>query len=217
MGKDRSWRGRGPNRGSSRGAGPQRAAITLAHVEGRAGQFELVHPACVKETELDYQDGLELWKAGDPEGAQDALRYALQACRDNQWIHLALGRIALHEFRDPALARGHFGYAVELARQAIPQGFRGRLLRNRPANEAFYGAVEGLISCLRALGEKRDADSLLAWVEDLGGAEQAPPERPPEGPAEGRAEGAGGGSRSVPQKARSGTKKGPENDPAKGL
>jgi len=217
MGKDRSWRGRGPKRGSSGSAGPQRAAITLAHVEGQAGQFELVHPACVQETELDYQDGLELWKAGDPEGAQDALRYALQACRDNLWIHLALGRIALHEFRDPALARGHFGYAVELARQAIPQGFRGRLPRNRPANEAFYGALEGLISCLRALGEKSDAESLLAWVEDLGGAERSPPERPPGGPAEGRAEGAGGGSGSGPQRARPGTKKGPENDPAKGL
>ena len=198
MGKDRSWRGRGPKRGSSRGAGPQRAAITLAHVEGQAGQFELVHPACVQETELDYQDGLELWKAGDPEGAQDALRYALQACRDNQWIHLALGRIALHEFRDPALARGHFGYAVELARQAIPQGFRGRLPRDRPANEAFYGAVEGLILCLCALGKKHDAESLRAWANDLGRADQNPPERPPEGPGEGRAHGAGGGSRSGP-------------------
>ena len=65
--------------------------------------------------ELDYQEGLELWKAGDPEEARDALRYALQACPANLWVHVALGRIAIEEFQDPVLARGHFGYAVELA------------------------------------------------------------------------------------------------------
>jgi hypothetical protein len=197
MGKDRSGRGRGPKRQSRRGAGPKRSAITLTQVEGRAGEFELVHPACVKETELDYQDGLELWKAGDPEGAQDALRYALVACRDNQWIHLALGRIALGEFRDPELARGHFGYAVELARQAIPQGFRGRLPCGRPANEAFYGALEGLISCLCALGKNRDAASLSAWAQDLGGAQPSPLKKPSEKSGEESAQGGPSAGRPV--------------------
>ena len=225
MGKDRGGRGRGPKRGSRKGAGPQRSAITLAQIEGRAGEFELVHPACVEETELDYEEGIELWKAGDPEGAQDALRYALEACRNNLWIHLALGRIALNEFRDPALARGHLGYAVELAHQAIPPGFQGCLPRNRPANDVFYGALEGLISCLYALGKNRDAENLLAWAQDLGGAEQSPPERSPEGPGEGRAQGAGGGSRSGPKSGLEGGSKGSipgpkkdlENGPEKGL
>jgi hypothetical protein len=221
MGRDWNRRGRGPRRGSRRGAGPLRAAITLAQVEGRTGQFELVHPACVHETELDYQDGLELWKAGDPEGAQDALRYALQACRDNPWVHLALGRIALLEFRDPSLARGHFGYVVELARQAIPQGFRGCLPRSRPANEVFYGALEGLISCLCALGMNRDAESLRAWAHDLAGAEQSPPVSTREEPGQDRSGGAGGGSRSgpdaVPKEGSSRAPKGLENDPEKGL
>jgi hypothetical protein len=44
----------------------------------------LVHPRCVEETELDYEEGLELRKAGDPEGARDALRYALEGCHDNR-------------------------------------------------------------------------------------------------------------------------------------
>jgi hypothetical protein len=208
-----------------RGAGPRRTALALAQIQGRAGQFELVHPACVDETKLDYLDGLELWKAGDPEGAQDALRYALQACRDNQWIHLALGRIALDEFRDPALARGHFGYAVELARQAIPQGLEGRLPRDRPANEAFYGAVEGLISCLRALGKDRDAESLRTWALGLAGPAQSPPARPPEEPLRDGADGAGSGSPSESQNdldtcPKSARPRGPEglrNDPEKGL
>ena len=74
---------------------------------------------------------MELWKEGDPESARDALRYALQGCGDNLWVHVALGRIALEEFRDPSLARGHFGYAYELAERAFPPGFRGRLPRLR--------------------------------------------------------------------------------------
>jgi hypothetical protein len=133
------------------------------------GVFELVHPHCVHETELDYQDGMEIWKAGDPEEARDAFRYALQACHDNLWIHVALGRLALEAFRDPVLARGHFGYAVELARRAIPPGFRGRLIRNRPANEPFFQAVDGLSQCLRALGKTGETVSLAALVERLAG------------------------------------------------
>ena len=78
--------------------------------------FDLVHPRCVEETELDYAEGIELWKAGEPEEARDALRFALEGCHDNLWVHVALGRIALQEFKDPNLARGHFGYAVELVR-----------------------------------------------------------------------------------------------------
>ena len=68
--------------------------------------------------ELDYEEGIELRKAGDSEAARDALRFALQGCGDNIWVHVALGKIALDDFKDPTLARGHFGYAFELAEQA---------------------------------------------------------------------------------------------------
>jgi hypothetical protein len=130
----------------------------LNRIDGE--RFELVHPRCVKETELDYEEGLELWRAGDPESARDALRYALSACHANLWAHVALGRIALDEFHDPALARGHFGYAVELGRRAVPEHFSGVLPRDRPNNRPFFEALEGLFECLEALGREADCASL---------------------------------------------------------
>ena len=103
--------------------------------------------------ELDYEEGLELRREGDFEAARDALRYALQGCGDNMWVHVALGRIALEDFNDPALARGHFGYGFELARKAIPDDFGGRLPREHPANRPLYDAIDGLISCHEKLGQ----------------------------------------------------------------
>jgi hypothetical protein len=129
--------------------------------------YELVHPRCVDEMELDYAEGIELWKAGDPEAARDALRFALQGCGDNIWVHVALGRIALDEFRDPALARGHFGYGFELAERAIPPGFRGRLPRRREANRPFHEAAEGLAACYDALGKAGEAASIRAKMRSL--------------------------------------------------
>jgi hypothetical protein len=121
-----------------------------------------VHPRGVKETQLDYEEGLELWKAGDAEAARDALRYALSACHYNLWAHVALGQIALREFRDPALARGHFDYAFELASRALPPGFKGRLPRDRPNNRPFYDAIDGLVTCLEALGRRGDCQRVRA-------------------------------------------------------
>ncbi len=131
--------------------------------------FELVHPRCVRELELDYQEGIELWEAGDPESAQDALRYALQGCGDNLWVHVALGKIALESTKDPDLARGHFGYAYEQANKAIPEDFAGRLPRNRAANRPFYEAIDGLITCLTALGQAAEVEELRATAKRLGG------------------------------------------------
>lgn len=165
--KDGGGRPRGGGRGPRPGRGaPGRGSIRLARIGGE--NFELVHPRCVVETELDYEEGLEIWKAGDPEGARDALRYALAACRDNLWIHTALGRLAVEEFRDPSLAQGHFGYAVELAERAIPPHFGGRLPPERAANRPFYEALDGLIGTLEALGKSADAARLRGWRERLG-------------------------------------------------
>ena len=131
--------------------------------------FELTHPRCVPEMELDYEEGIEIWKAGDPDGARDALRYALQGCGDNIWVHVALGRIALQDFNDPALARGHFGYAFELAQRAIPPDFSGRLPRDRPANRPFFDAIDGLATCYEALGKPGESEPLRKLAERLAG------------------------------------------------
>jgi hypothetical protein len=156
--------------GGPKGAGApkRRGGLGLARLGGH--DFELVHPRCVREMELDYEEGIELRKAGDPEAARDALRYALQGCGDNLWVHVALGWIALEDFKDPSLARGHFGYGFELAQRALPPGFSGRLPRHRLANRPFYDAIEGLSACYEALGKPDEAASLKKLAARMSGA-----------------------------------------------
>ena len=132
--------------------------------------FILVHPRCVREMELDYQEGIELWEAGDPESAQDALRYALQGCGDNLWVHVALGRIALQEDKDPTLARGHLGYVYELVERALPRGFTGLLPQSLASNRPFYEAADGLAECYEALGRPREAVEVRARAAALQGS-----------------------------------------------
>src|SRR3954447_330196 len=107
-GKDEG-KGPGPRRPTGRGQGTgadgpkprpakKRGGLGLKRIGGP--DFELVHPRCVAEMELDYEEGMELWREGDVEAARDALRFALQGCGDNLWVHVALGRIALQEFND---------------------------------------------------------------------------------------------------------------------
>ncbi len=153
---------RGPRAGGgSRNQGP----IRLARLDGE--DFELVHPPEVSEVALDYEEGMELWKAGDPEGARDALRYALEACHDNLWVHVALGRLALQESRDRKLAQTHFMRAVDLGRRALPKGFTGRLPRDRPNNQPFFDALEGLAECMTAAGLKNESAQLKATIARL--------------------------------------------------
>lgn len=151
---------KGGQGGGPRGESPPRktGGVKLRRVGGN--DFELVHPRCVEELEPDYEEGIELWRAGEPEEARDALRYALQGCGDNIWVHVALGRIALEASNDPTLARGHFGYGFELVMKALPPNFQGRLPRGRAANRPFFDAVDGLIACHQALGQHKEADDL---------------------------------------------------------
>jgi len=165
--KPRPGGGSKPKRGNIRpkGISDRPSPIGLRRITEEV--YELIHPRCVEETELDYQEGIELWKAGEPEEARDALRYALEGCRDNLWIHAALGDLALREYRDPRLARGHYGYAVELVQRALPPGFSGRLPRDRGANSPFFEALEGLIASLEALDKGRDAEELRGMLKRL--------------------------------------------------
>ncbi|AMV38264.1 tetratricopeptide repeat protein [Planctomyces sp. SH-PL62] len=162
--------GPGPRKGprgpiGPRPGSPRQSPIGLRRVD--EGIYELVHPACVEETDLDYQEGLEIWKAGDPDEARDALRFALEGCPDNLWVHVALGDLALKEFRDPRLAQGHYGYAFELVHRTLPEDLDGRLPRDRAPNRPFFDALQGLIACLQAIGEGREADALQKLLEKL--------------------------------------------------
>lgn len=160
--------GKGPRDG---GAPKRRGGLGLARLGG--SDFELVHPRCVREMELDFEEGIELRKAGDPEAARDALRFALQGCGDNLWVHVGLGWIALEDFKDPTLARGHFGYAYELAQRALPGGFNGRLPRHRPANRPFFDAIEGLAACYDALSMPQESADLRLLAGRLSGERRA--------------------------------------------
>lgn len=84
-------------------------------------------------------------------------------------MHVALGELALETDRDYRLAQGHFGYALELAEQALPAGFQGVLPPQRAANRPLYGAIDGLIECCRAGGQPRDVADLTAYARRLSG------------------------------------------------
>jgi len=166
---------RRPGAGSTAGPSKPRRGLGIHRLAGAGDEYELVHPRCVKEREPDYAEGLEMMEAGDPEGARDALRYALQGCGDNLWIHVALGKIALFEFNDASLARGHFGYAFELAQRALPPGFAGRLPKHLPANRPLYDAIDGLAACYEALGEPAQSGRLRAQAARWSSGTPLPP------------------------------------------
>ena len=172
--QDRGGRPAAPGRlassNGSRGGVSRRGGLGLKHLGG--DDFVLVHPKCIHEMELDYLEGIELRQAGDPEAARDALRYALQGCGDNAWVHVALGAIALEDFRDPNLARGHFGYAFELAENTLPRDFNGRFPPEHPDNQPLYEALDGLIACYQALDDPKSARRTSAQEGTL-----VPPDR----------------------------------------
>ncbi len=166
-GRGPGGRGRGGSGGSPGGGRRQGGSIGLREIG--PGLFELVHPRCVEERQEDFEEGLELWNAGEPEDARDALRFALEGCGDNLWVHVALGRLALSEFSDPTLARGHFGYALSLAQQAIPRDLAGELPPDRPMNVPLYDAIAGLIACCQALSDSEEVSHLTRLRTALSG------------------------------------------------
>ncbi|QDV36734.1 tetratricopeptide repeat protein [Tautonia plasticadhaerens] len=148
--------------------GSRQAKIGLSQIPG-SSDYELVHPRCVLQRRADYEEGMELWKAGDPEGARDALRFALEGCGDNLWIHVALGKIALEADKDYNLARGHFGYAFELVERALPKSVEVRLPRKLPGNKPFFEAAEGLASCYEGMSRRQEADRVRRQADRLAG------------------------------------------------
>ncbi|MBX9788835.1 MAG: hypothetical protein K2Y37_07950 [Pirellulales bacterium] len=105
--------------------------------------------------------------AGELEIASDELRWLLGGCGEFVVGHRLLGEIALLE-GDLPLARGHFGYAFELAVAAIKrQRCHGPLPYARPANQAFFEAAKGLAHCLKELGHVRRAREVLEQLVQL--------------------------------------------------
>jgi len=138
----------------------RRPSIGVRRVEGTHPGYDLMHPPASYDVMPDYREGLELLREGDVDGARDALRFALEAARDSLWIHAALGRIALEQDRDLDLAEGHFGYVLDLVERGLPPNFSGPLPPERPANQPFYDALDGMIACYRLRGQTQRAEQL---------------------------------------------------------
>ena len=155
-------------RPSSGGGAP--ASLPIGLLRLAEGEFELIHPRKVEETREDYEEGIELWKEGDPESARDALRYALSACHANLWAHVALGRIALADFRDPTLRAAISAMRLSWASVALPRDFSGRLAPDRPANRPFYEALDGLVECLEGAGPAGECEVLRKMRARLSGS-----------------------------------------------
>jgi hypothetical protein len=134
----------------------------LRPLDARDEAFELIAPPCVDDREDDFAEGMEVLRAGEPDEAREVLLFALEGCGDNPHVHVALGRIAAASGTPDGLmlARGHFGYVVDLVLAALPEGFRGTLPADRPVNRAAFDAAEGLASCLERMGQRRDADEV---------------------------------------------------------
>ena len=66
----RRWAGGTKPRPAGRGPG----SLPIGLLRLAKGEFELIHPKKVDETREDYEEGMELWKEGDPESARDVAR-----------------------------------------------------------------------------------------------------------------------------------------------
>src|SRR5262249_7963562 len=147
---------------------PRRAGgLSLRRIGGDL--FELVHPRCVREMEPDYEEGMEILRAGDPEGARDALRYALHGCGDNLWVHVAPGPMAVAPARaGRGPLRLRFRAAVRGDPPRVPRTARPRAAGDPavlPGDRGSRGVLRGAGQALRGRPAPRPLE--------------APPRRPP--------------------------------------
>ncbi len=174
----RNRKPKGNRRGGAR-SGPEQRSRTGRAAPGFGlnaigdGRLELIHPRCVLDREEDFREGIEVWRGGEPEEAREVLRFALEDCGDNLWVHAALGQIAL-EMGDQVLARGHFGYAFELVRALVEPLSAGVLDPGLSGNRPFFDALDGLIACQRREGQGGPADALQSLRDRLA-SETTPP------------------------------------------
>jgi hypothetical protein len=136
---------------------------TALRVRRKAGEkaYELVHPRCALERSEDLEEVQAMIEGGEVDIALDELRWLLNGCSDFVAAHRLLGELALSD-GDLKLARGHFGYAYEIALSACPLGGLDSPLPYRFApNRAFLEVAKGLAWCLHELGKQKLARRVL--------------------------------------------------------
>jgi tetratricopeptide (TPR) repeat protein len=128
---------------------------------GTQGDWQLVHPQCAEERNEDLEEVQQMLDAGEIDIAIDELRWLLEGCSDLLRAHQLLGEIALTEGDFP-LARGHFGYAFDICRAAMPPaGLPGPLPYQLKENQALHESAKGLALCLQQLGNRELARNVL--------------------------------------------------------
>ncbi|HEV3341372.1 MAG TPA: hypothetical protein VG125_13470 [Pirellulales bacterium] len=130
----------------------RRTALRVRRKPGERA-WELVHPRCAQERGEDLEEVQQMLDAGEIDVALDELRWLLNGCSDFVAAHRMLGELAAAD-GDLKLARGHFGYAYEIALSAFPaSGLDAPLPYRLPTNRAFLEAAKGLAWCLHELGK----------------------------------------------------------------
>jgi hypothetical protein len=122
----------------------------------------LVHPRCARERAEDIAEVRAMIAAGESDVAIDELRWLVGGCNECIEAHTLLGELALAADGDVALARGHFGCAVQLGLKTLQRArVAGPLHYAQPANRAFYQAARGLALCLAKLDMTAKAVELV--------------------------------------------------------
>jgi hypothetical protein len=145
------------------GDAPRASGLRLRKAVASGG-WELVHPRCARDRELDLEEVRKMLDAGEVEVATDECRWLLSGCSDCLEAHRILGEIALAA-NDLPLARGHFGYAYRLGAKAIEAAGNPSPIPYRlPANQSFLESGKGLAYCLKHLGKPEMAQEVVSLV-----------------------------------------------------
>ncbi len=132
--------------------------LRVRRVDGN--RYALLPPACAFEREEDLDEVRKMIAGGEPEIARDELLYLVADCRGFLEAHNLLGQLALED-EDIALARGHFGFAYEIALQSLGSAFQGILPAGREYNREFFLAGRGVARCLISRGKREEGREIL--------------------------------------------------------
>ena len=141
-------------------AGPKNGLRVRRSSDGRG--WVLVHPRCARDRAEDLDEVRAMIEAGELDVAIEELRWLVSGCSEFIEAHRLLGELALAADNDAALARGHFGFAVQLGLKTLRRArVAGPLPYSQLANRSFFEAGRGLVWVLAKLGMRSKAEQLV--------------------------------------------------------
>ena len=127
-----------------------------------------VHPRCARDRAEDLEEVRAMIDGSELELATEELRWLIGGCSDFIEAHQLLGELAIALGDDLQLARGHFGFAVQLGLKTLQRAkVSGPLSYQQPANAPFYLAGRGLVWCLAKLDMHAKAQELVKSLVKL--------------------------------------------------